>query len=92
MLYNAVISGGEVAMSEKPQDEITRPLDEIVSRVISPGKDNAISIISFESVRLADGRYSGGFIDIDILHELVMDGDAEIFREGGMQFIRPRKG
>lgn len=41
-----------------------------------------------EPFRLIDGRWKDGFVDPEILQELVSEGKAEIYKSGSMDFVR----
>ena len=47
-----------------------------------------VSILKNENVRLMDGRFSDGFVDIDKLNKLIKDGVAEIYDNQGVEFVR----
>lgn len=51
---------------------------------------NAIEILEImekEDIRRIDGRYSKGFVDTDILENLIKRGDVVVYRYGGLDFV-----
>jgi hypothetical protein len=49
---------------------------------------NVFEILKKESIRLIDGRYSKGFVNEADLKKLIISGQAEIYDNGGMNFVR----
>ena len=48
-------------------------------------------ILQKESIRLADGRWSGGFVDEESLSKLIESGEAEMYQHEGFTFVRLKK-
>jgi hypothetical protein len=48
-----------------------------------------LEILDTESIRLIDGRYSDGFVDLDDLKKLIdMGGYVVLYNIGGVTFVR----
>ena len=54
-------------------------------------KEKILEILKKESIRLLDGRYSKGFVDLDELKELISEGKAEVYENQEMKFVRRPK-
>lgn len=54
-------------------------------------KKNILKILENEPIRWIDGRYSNGFVDLNELPILLLEGSAEVYEDQGMKFVRLRK-
>jgi len=50
-----------------------------------------LKILENEPIRWIDGRYSNGFVDLNELPILLLEGSAEVYEDQGMKFVRLRK-
>ena len=50
-----------------------------------------LDILQKENIRLVDGRYSGGFIDTEVLHYLIRTGEAETYMNEIITFVRLKR-
>ena len=50
-----------------------------------------LDILDREPIRLMDGRYSTGFVDLDRLRKVIESGYAEVYTENGVRFVRKLK-
>ena len=51
-------------------------------------RENIIRILEQENIRLVDGRFSSGFVDLNELNNLTKNGIAEIYNNQGINFVR----
>jgi len=51
-------------------------------------RENILKILEKESIRLIDGRYATGFVDLDDLNELIQEGEVEVYKVYGVRFAR----
>ena len=51
-------------------------------------KKNILKILEKEDIRWIDGRYSKGFVDLDELPILLLEGSVEVYVNQEMKFIR----
>lgn len=51
-------------------------------------KEDLLKILEKEHIRLMDGRYSDGFVDLDELRELISEDFVEVYEKQGMEFVR----
>lgn len=54
-------------------------------------KKNILKILEKEPIRWIDGRYSNGFVGLNELPILLLEGSAEVYENQGMKFVRLRK-
>lgn len=54
-------------------------------------KKNILKILEKENIRWIDGRYSNGFVDLNELPILLLEGSAEVYEDQGVKFVRLRK-
>jgi len=52
---------------------------------------NIHEILERESIRLLDGRWSGGFVDEVELQQLIDNGKAEVYDNQGVKFVQAIK-
>jgi hypothetical protein len=50
--------------------------------------NSLIRVLKQEDVRMIDGRWSNGFVDIDALSALIDQGRAEVYYNQGFIFVR----
>ena len=46
----------------------------------SAEESRILAILKTEDIRFVDGRYKDGFVDVTILHDLVIEGLADMIR------------
>ena len=46
----------------------------------SAEESRILAILETEDIRFVDGRYKDGFVDVTILHDLVIEGLADMIR------------
>ena len=46
----------------------------------SAEESRVLAILETEDIRFVDGRYKDGFVDVTILHDLVIEGLADMIR------------
>ena len=51
-------------------------------------KAMVINILKQEDIRLMDGRFRDGFVDLNVLNKLIEEGKAEIYDNQGIKFVR----
>jgi len=51
-------------------------------------KKNILKILEKEDIRWIDGRHSKGFVELNELPILLLEGSAEVYENQGMKFVR----